>query len=140
MLLNQDKNWKSEFSLFEQCWKQRVRGPGRPWAPGLRAAPRIAPSAVASPWLWFFLTQLCPSVWHIQLWLCNVDNRGFPGGAVVKNLHVNAGDERDVGLNPGSRRSPGVGNGKRLQYSCLENPMVRGTWWAIVHGVARSRT
>ena len=44
-MLNQGKNWKSEFGSFEECWKQRVRGPDRPWAPGLRAAPGIAPSA-----------------------------------------------------------------------------------------------
>ena len=49
---------------------------------------------------------------------------GFPSGAVVKNLPVNAGDARDVGLIPGLGRSPGVGNGNPLQYSC-ENPMDR---------------
>ena len=41
---------------------------------------------------------------------------------------------------PGSGRSPGEGNGNPLQYSCLENPMDRGAWWATVHGVAKSRT
>ena len=46
---------------------------------------------------------------------------GFPGGSVVKNLPANAGDTGDVGLIPGSGRSPGVGNGNLLQYSCLEN-------------------
>ena len=45
----------------------------------------------------------------------------FPGGAVVKNLPANAGDKRDIGLIPGSGRSPGEGNGNPLQYSCLEN-------------------
>ena len=49
---------------------------------------------------------------------------------VVKNLSANAGDLIDVGLNPGSRRSPGGGHGHPLQYSCLENPMERGAWWA----------
>ena len=43
-------------------------------------------------------------------------------------------------LIPGLERSPGVGNGNPLQYSCLENPMDRGAWWATVHGVAKSRT
>ena len=43
-------------------------------------------------------------------------------------------------LIPGSRRSPGGGNGNSLRYSCLENPMDRGAWWAVVHGVAKSRT
>ena len=51
-----------------------------------------------------------------------------------------AGDVRDAGLIPRSGRSPGEGNGKPLQYSCLENPMDRGAWWATVHGVTKSRT
>ena len=49
----------------------------------------------------------------------------------------NAGDP---GLNPGLGRSPGEGNGNPLQYSCLENPMDGGSWWATVHGVAKTRT
>ena len=66
--------------------------------------------------------------------------KGFSGGAVVKNPPANAGDTRDVGLIPGSGSSPEVGNGNPLQYSCLENPMDRGAWQAIVHGVTQSRT
>ena len=61
----------------------------------------------------------------------------FPGGSVVKNLPANAGD---AGLIPGSRRSPGEGNGVPLQYSWLENSMDRRAWWATVHRVAKSRT
>ena len=53
---------------------------------------------------------------------------GFLGGAVVKNLRANTGDRRDSGSIPGSGRSPGIGNGNPLQYSCLENPMDRGAW------------
>ena len=52
--------------------------------------------------------------------------RVFPGGSVIKNPPANAGDTRDMGLIPGSGRSPRVGNGNPLQYSCLENPMDRG--------------
>ena len=59
---------------------------------------------------------------------------------VVKNWPANAGDVRDVRLLPGSGRFPGGGHGNPLQYSCLENPMDRGAWWATVHGVAQSRT
>ena len=59
---------------------------------------------------------------------------------MVKNLPVNAGDVRDTGSVPGSRRSPGEGNGDPLQYSCLENLMDRGTWRAMVHKVAKSQT
>ena len=65
---------------------------------------------------------------------------GFPGSTVVKNQSANAGGATDVGLMPGSGRSPGEGNGNPLQYSCLENPMDRGAWWATVHGVAKSQT
>ena len=54
---------------------------------------------------------------------------GFPGSSDVGNL----------GLNPGSGRSPGEGNDYPLQYSCLENPMDRGTWWAIIHGITKSQ-
>ena len=59
---------------------------------------------------------------------------------IVKNPPANAGDVRDSGLIPGSGRSPGGGHGNPLQYSCLENPMDRGAWWAAVHGVPKSRT
>ena len=57
---------------------------------------------------------------------------------VVRNLPANARDIRDLGLIPGSRRSPGGRNGNPLQYSCLENPMDRGAWQAIVHAVVKS--
>ena len=66
--------------------------------------------------------------------------KSFPGGAVVKNLPADVGNARDVGLIPGSERSPGEGNGNPLQYSCLENSMNRGAWWATVHGVAKNQT
>ena len=67
-------------------------------------------------------------------------NMGFPGGSVVKNLPANAGNAEDVGLIPRSGRYPTVGNGNLLQYSCLENAMDRGAWWAIVSGIAKSWT
>ena len=66
--------------------------------------------------------------------MLNRSYMGFPGGSGVKNPLANAGD---LGLIPGSRRSPGEGNGNPLQYSCLGNPMDRGTWQATVHGVAK---
>ena len=59
---------------------------------------------------------------------------------VVNNPPASAGDLRDVGLIPGSERSPGEGNGNPLQYSCLENPMDRGAWWATVHWIEKSQT
>ena len=58
----------------------------------------------------------------------------------VKNLPADAGDLRDVGSIPGLGRFPGGGHGNPLQYSCLENPMDRGAWQAIVHRVTQSQT
>ena len=60
----------------------------------------------------------------------------FPGGSVSKGPDCNAGD---LGSIPGLGRPPGKGNGNPLQYSCLENPMDRGAWRAIAHGVTRVR-
>ena len=59
---------------------------------------------------------------------------------MIKNPPSKAGDIRDMGSIPGSGRSLGGGNGNPLQYSCLENPMVRGVWWATVHRIAQSQT
>ena len=59
---------------------------------------------------------------------------------VVRHPPANAGDIRDTGLIPGSRRFPGGGHSNPLQYSCLDNPMNRGAWQAIVHRVAKSQT
>ena len=56
---------------------------------------------------------------------------------MVKNPSASAGDVRDMGSIPGSGGPPGVGHGSPLQYSCLENPMDRGAWWATVHRVAK---
>ena len=58
----------------------------------------------------------------------------------LMNPPANAGDVRDEGSIPGSGRSPGGGNGNPLQYSCMGNPMDRGTWQATVHGVIKNRT
>ena len=59
---------------------------------------------------------------------------------MVKYLPAIAGDTGDMGLILGSARSPGVGNGNPLQYSCLENPRDRGVWWAAIYGVTESDT
>ena len=59
---------------------------------------------------------------------------------VVKNLPANAGNVRDMGSIPGSRRSSREGYGNPFQYSCLENPKDRGSWWATVLGVSESDT
>ena len=70
---------------------------------------------------------------YTVLFIC----KGFPGGSEVKVSACNVGD---LGLIPGSERSPGERNGNPLQYSCPKNPMDGGAWWATVHGVAKSQT
>ena len=88
--------------------------------------------------LWIGLTDFTSCITFLRrlnrcLWVSQV-------ALVVKNLPANGEDIRDVGLIPGWRRSSGEGNGTPLQYSCLENPMDRGAWWATVYGVAKSWT
>ena len=65
---------------------------------------------------------------------------GFPGGSVGKSSACNLRDKGDAGSIPGLGRSPGGEHGNPLQYSCLENPVDRGAWWATVHGVTESQT
>ena len=81
-----------------------------------------------------YYKQVCIHFWD-QMWV----DLGYPGGSVVKNLRANAGDAGDMGLIPGWGRSPGGGSCNSHQSSCLENPMEREAWWAIVHGVTKSR-
>ena len=98
----------------------------------MNSAPMLALSPIAPAWAGFTFTDT---------------DLVFPGGSVAKNLPANAGDIGDAGDRgdpgemgsiPGSGRSPGIGN--LLQYSCLENSIDRGAWWAIVHGVTKSQT
>ena len=63
---------------------------------------------------------------------------GLPGGSDGQESTGSAGNP--PGSTPGSGKSPGEGNGYPLQYSCLENSMDRGAWWAVVHGVTKSQT
>ena len=72
---------------------------------------------------------------HCDQGLCM--NRASLVAQMVKNSPANAGD---LGSIPGLERFPGEGKGYPLQYSCLENPMDRGAWWATVHGVPKSQT
>ena len=73
-------------------------------------------------------------VFKWQLLIDDSFKKGFLGGSVVKNTPANSGNLNAI---LGSRRSPGEGNGNSLQYSCLGNPMDRGVWWAMVHGVTK---
>ena len=79
-----------------------------------------------------------PAERNLQITLACVPD--FPSGSVVKNPPANAETAGDMGLIPGLERSPGEGNDKPLQHSCLENPMNRGAWGAMVHLVAKSQT
>ena len=86
-------------------------------------------------------TQLSCAQVH-KFWVVKTDLslcalRGFPAGSDGRASVCNAGDP---GLIPASGRSPGEGNGNPLQYSCLENSMDGGAWWATVHGVPESHT
>ena len=73
-----------------------------------------------------------------------VDSRynfvGFPGGASGKELLASAVHIRDMGLISGPGKSPGEGDGNPLHCFCLENPLDKGAWWAMVHRVAKSHT
>ena len=85
------------------------------------------------------LSSVCLDFWFVATVRYNIALylQGFPDGSVVKNLPAKAGD---MGSIPGSRRFPGGENGNPLQYSCLENSMGRGDWWATAHRVAKSWT
>ena len=91
--------------------------------------------------------SICPSIHTSTPWLkswlfisCTTEIEGFPGGAVVKNPPTNTGETTDSNFIPGLGRSPRGENGNLLQYSCLGHSVDRGTWWAIVHRVAKSWT
>ena len=86
------------------------------------------------PKYWSFSFSISPSNNYLGLITFRM---GFPGGSEVKVPACNLGN---LGSIPGSGRFPGEGNVNPLQYSCLENPMDRGAWWATVHEVAKSQT
>ena len=101
----------------------------------------------------YWNTVIIFNIWHDALTHPTLD---FPGGSVVKNLHFHcrgqgferwAGNSKesacnagDLGLTPGSERSPGEGNGNPLQHSCLEKPMDRGAWRTAASGATKSWT
>ena len=91
--------------------------------------------------------KLLHTIWQLEIGFAEIvhfelvmEIMGFLGGSGGKNLPANAGDAGDLGLIPGLGRFPGGRNGSPLQYSCLGNPMDRGAWWAIVHGVTKNWT
>ena len=74
-----------------------------------------------------------PSSCFLKAWT------GFPGGASGKELACQCGRHKRLRFDPWLRKTPGGEHSNPLQYSCLENPMDRGTWQAIVHRIAESR-
>ena len=86
-------------------------------------------------WVTYGHSWVLPREDYFRPWFSHMG--GFPGGPDSKESAYNA---EDPGLIPGLRRSPGEGNGYPFQYSCLENSMDRGAWWATAHGVAKSPT
>ena len=104
---------------------------GDPWNKSL-AALNLKKKRLAS---WFGQRAASFLLLIISYWALTL--RCFPGSSASKESACHSGDPGSI---PGSGRSPGEGNGLPLQYSCLENTMDRGTWWATVHGVAKSRT
>ena len=85
--------------------------------------------------LFFILFKICSK--PISFAKLSIHLLVFPGGSVVNNLPVNAGDARDSDWTPGWGRSPGGGNSNPLQYSCLKNSMDRGAWWIQCMGLQR---
>ena len=72
--------------------------------------------------------------------IAHIQDEGFPGGASGKEPACQCRRRKKNGSFPGWGRSPGGGHGNPLQYSCLEDPMGRGAWWATFHGVTKSQT
>ena len=104
----------------------------RPHSPVFLLAPgRLLRLPVPLKQKFLFIIKALATLWTLQVfWTPQV-------ALVVKNLPANAGDVSSI---PGSGRSPGGGHINLLRYSCLENPMDRGAWWAPIQGVAKSQT
>ena len=124
------KNWDALLvngnPLQCSCW--RIPGTGEPGGLPFMGSHRVGHDKRLSS---SSSTGMC-TVYHLY-----IRYRASQVVLVVKNLPANAGDIRDAGLTPGLGRSSGVGKRNLLQYSCLENSMNRGVWWAAIHGVPR---
>ena len=142
-------SWCEELSHLKRpwCWERlKVRGEGddRGWD-GWMASPTQWTWVWVSSGSWWWTGRPCllqtmvsERVGHD--WVTELNwtmRKGFPGVSGVKNLPANAGDAHSISV---SGRSYGERSGYPLQYSCLENSMARGAWWAIIYGVAKSLT
>ena len=105
--------------------------------PHLQGVLESCPWATGTSWIHFADAQKAECLWFYTPWSSPQTSQVV---LVVKSPPASVGDIRDLGSVPGSGRSPGGGQGNLLQYSCLENPIDRGTCWATVHRVAKSRT
>ena len=122
----QEEKRMTEDEMVE--WHHRINGHGFGWTLGV--GDRQGGLVCCSPWGCKELDTTGWSNWTEV-------NMGSPGGSDGKESAYNAGDPASI---PGWGRSPGKGNGIPLQYSCLENPIDGGAWWATVHEVAKCRT
>ena len=121
-------DWATSLSLFTSCIGE---GNGNPLQCSCLENPRDGGA-------WWAAIYGVAQSWTRLKWLSSISTTlGFPGGSEVKASAWNA---RDPGSIPGLGRSPGEGNSAPLQYSCLENPMDGGVWWAAAHRVTKSQT
>ena len=116
---------------FIECWDTEMCLGYFPWNLFLFSFPE---------WLVLLLQSTALSLSQIPNSASYCVFLGFPGGASGKEPACWCRDIRDLGSVPGSGRSPGGGHGNPLQYSFLANPLDRGAWRAIVHGVTKSQT
>ena len=136
---------KQKKKKTENNWRniQKLKHLLRPYVSNHLANEKKSGTSLVVQWLWLHLPL-------VQLLLRKLDEQaviknshaafkvlGFPGGSEVEASSFNTGDP---GLILGLGRSPGEGNGNPLQYSCPENPMDGGAWWATVHRVTKSWT
>ena len=124
--------------IFRSC--KRKSGHVNMWRPGwsLPVSPGRPPRQMGVGGVLFLRLPLLGASF-LESFVPSMGTKELPSWCSGKNLSPNAGDVRDVGLIPGSGRSPGEGNGNPLQYSCWKNPMDRGAWRAMAHGVTWQR-
>ena len=116
---------QDEKAFLAKCESLRPRN-SAPWCLWTSRAPHVLPESHRGK------EKTIKMEWDIR--------KDFPGGSVGKESACNTGDAGRCKFNPGSGRSPGGWQGKPIQYSCLENPMDRGAWWATGHRITKNQT
>ena len=133
-------NWFS-CSFLSLVWFHQLIVPPSPWSPTSSFWGWEEPDCPI--WVEFFMPSQYSMLPILKTGSCSCPvghGLDFLGGSVVKNQPANAGDTGDVGPVPVSGRAPGGGNGKPLQYSCLESPMDGRAWRATIQGVTKRWT